>query len=116
MEVEFDCSSGGLIANGEGHSGSDSSDGGDGGEQSPWSEKDEAGYLRQEIEGLGGIVKKKYRKREKVGSIVKEWEGERDGGEFLLREKKGVDRSWCGWCGRVILGVRDMDKVELMEA
>lgn len=57
-------------------------------------------------------MKKKYRKRERVGGTVKEWEDERDGGEVLAREKEGRERSWCGWCGRVVLGARDWEKGE----
>lgn len=117
VEVEFECSSGG------GRNGSDSSlsggsevggDGGGGeveGSESPWGEKDEAGYLWQEIEGLGGIVKKKVRKRERVGGTVREWEDEREGkDEVLGREKRGAERNWCGWCGRVVLGGRDVEE------
>ena len=102
VEVEFECSSSGSVG------GSGSESGGDG--ESPMGEKDEAGYWRQEIVGLGGIVKKKYRKRERVGGTVKEWEDEREGGEMLAREQEGLERSWCGWCGRVVLGARDMEK------
>ncbi len=101
--MEFECSSGGSVV---GSSGSES--GGDG--ESPMGEKDEAGYWRQEIEGLGGIVKKKYRKRERVGGTVREWEDEREGGPVLGRELEGLERSWCGWCGRVVLRVRDVDE------
>ena len=74
-------------------------------------DKDEAaGYWRQEIEGLGGVVKKKFRKRERVGRTVREWEDEREGSEEILgREKRGQMRSWCGWCGRVVLGAKDVD-------
>lgn len=101
--MEFECSN-----SAGGSSESDSGDGKD--SSSPWEEKDEAGYLKQEIEGLGGIVKKKYRKRERVGGTVKEWEEERDGEEVLRREKEGWERSWCGWCGRV---VRERDAEDL---
>lgn len=72
-------------------------------------EKDErAGYLQQEIEGIGGGLKKVYKKRTKVGKTVREWEDERDGKETVLgRESRGEARSWCGWCGRVIWGKKD---------
>lgn len=122
VEVEFECSSGGS-RNGSDSSLSGGSDGGGrgggggGGEregsESPWGEKDEAGYLWQEVEGLGGVVKKKVRKRERVGGTVREWEDEREGkDEVLGREKRGSERSWCGWCGRVVLGGRDLEKEE----
>lgn len=113
VEVEFECGSGGS-RNGSDGGLSGGGDGGGGGGlreggESPWGEKDEAGYLWQEIEGLGGVVKKKVRKRERVGATVREWEDEREGrGEVLGREKRGVERSWCGWCGRVVLGGRDL--------
>ncbi|KAL6721351.1 hypothetical protein ACLMJK_000454 [Lecanora helva] len=109
VEVEFDCSS--SSSGGSGINGSESGTEGNGSE-SPMVEKEEAGYWRQEIEGLGGIVKKKYRKRERVGATVKEWEDEREGGEVLGREKRGDERSWCGWCGRVVLGGRDLDGID----
>ena len=106
VEVEFECSSSSTSV--ASNSGSES-----GGEAStPLGEKkseEDAGYWRQEIEGLGGIVKKKYRKRERVGGTVREWEDEREGGEVLGREKVGSERSWCGWCGRVVRGGRDLD-------
>ncbi|KAL9100063.1 MAG: hypothetical protein Q9163_004521 [Psora crenata] len=95
VEVEFECPTG--------SSSSGSESGEDKDRDSPFRENDEAGYWRQEIEGLGGVVKKKFRKREKVGGTVREWEEERDGGELLRREKFGIDRAWCGWCGRVVL-------------
>ena len=123
VEVEFECSSrsngGGGSRNGStgSLSGGSDSGGGSGGEaersESPWGEKDEAGYLWQEIEGLGGVVKKKVRKRERVGGTVREWEDEREGkDEVLGREKRGAERSWCGWCGRVVLGGRDLEEEE----
>lgn len=119
VEVEFECGSrgGSGSMNGSNSSLSGGSDGGgDGGREgseSPWGEKDEAGYLWQEIEGLGGVVKKKVRKRERVGGTVREWEDEREGrGDVLEREKRGAERSWCGWCGRVVLGGRDLGKGE----
>ncbi|KAL8693963.1 MAG: hypothetical protein Q9218_001321 [Villophora microphyllina] len=77
-----------------------------------WEETEEreerAGYLQQEIEGVGGRLKKFYKKRTKVGKTVREWEDERDGKETVLgRESRGEARSWCGWCGRVIWGKKD---------
>lgn len=117
VEVEFECGSSGGSRNGSDGGSSGGSDGGGRGEregsESPWGEKDEAGYLWQEIEGLGGVVKKKVRKRERVGGTVREWEDEREGkDEVLGREKRGAERGWCGWCGRVVLGGRDLESEE----
>ncbi|KAL8832870.1 MAG: hypothetical protein Q9170_004712 [Blastenia crenularia] len=75
--------------------------------------EERAGYWQQEIEGIGGIVKKKVRKRIRVGKTVKEWEDERDGKEDALgRESRGEARSWCGWCGRVVWGMKDREIFE----
>ncbi|KAJ5597558.1 hypothetical protein N7537_007642 [Penicillium hordei] len=63
---------------------------------------EEPGYFRQEVIGLGGIVKHKSKKRVNVGACVVEYEDERDTGNYLEREEKGVYRAWCGWCSRVI--------------
>ncbi|RMZ87966.1 hypothetical protein DV736_g4819, partial [Chaetothyriales sp. CBS 134916] len=65
------------------------------------------GYFQQEIEGIGGVVKTKVRKRVKVGATVYEYEDERRTGKYLERESSGRERSWCGWCGRVCLGEKD---------
>ena len=70
--------------------------------------EERAGYWQTEIEGIGGVVKKKIRKRVRVGKTVKEWEDERDGKDDVLgRESRGEGRSWCGWCGRVVWGKKD---------
>lgn len=60
------------------------------------------GYLSQEIEGIGGVVKKKVKKRVRVGATVQEFEDERESGRYLEREEKGLLRCWCGWCDRVV--------------
>lgn len=65
------------------------------------------GYLRQEIEGIGGVVKKKVKKKIRVGATVWEFDDERESGKYLVREASGSQRSWCGWCSRVVLGERD---------
>ncbi|KAF7519121.1 hypothetical protein PCG10_010363 [Penicillium crustosum] len=65
-------------------------------------EDEEPGYFRQEVIGLGGIVKHKSKKRVNVGACVVEYEDERDTGNYLEREEKGLYRAWCGWCSRVI--------------
>ena len=102
VEVEFECPAT-ASAGSSSSSSSSSTTGSENGEsETPITEKQEAGYWRQEVEGLGGVVKKKFRKREKVGATVREWEDESKGGELLKREKKGEERAWCGWCGRVV--------------
>lgn len=65
------------------------------------------GYFLQEIEGIGGVVKKKVKRRMQVGAVVKEYEDEREQGKYLAREQDGVDRSWCSWCARVVLSKKD---------
>ncbi|KAJ8604278.1 hypothetical protein MRB53_041876 [Persea americana] len=61
------------------------------------------GYLEQEIEGIGGVVKKKVKKRVRVGATVAEGEDERDGGSDCLEaERTGARRSWCSWCSNVV--------------
>ena len=75
--------------------------------ESPGREYSGTSYLTQEIEGIGGIVKKKVKKRVKVGAVVKEYEDEREHGDYLGREQKGTNRSWCHWCARVVLSQKD---------
>jgi len=65
------------------------------------------GYARHEIEGIGGVVKKKLVRMVKVGACVPEWGDEKEMGKFLVRECEGRARSWCGWCWRVVPGVKD---------
>lgn len=118
MEVEIDFSEEGP---GRSRSGSGSGSGSEGetSEESEservWGEgegkEERAGYWQQEIEGIGGVVKKKVRKRVRVGKTVKEWEDERDGKEDVLgRESRGEARSWCGWCERVVWGKKDRER------
>ena len=66
------------------------------------------GYARHEIEGIGGVVKKKLLRKVKVGACVPEWGDEKEMGKFLVGEQKGTARSWCGWCWRVVPGVQDV--------
>ncbi|KZF19002.1 hypothetical protein L228DRAFT_271629 [Xylona heveae TC161] len=68
-------------------------------------------YLRQEIEGIGGVVKQKVKKRLRVGAIVKAHDDEMNRREYLGREERGEERSWCGWCSRVIPSVKDRQRV-----
>ncbi len=67
------------------------------------------GYFQQEIEGIGGVVKKKVKKRVKVGATVWEYDDERESGKYLDREAQGIARSWCGWCGRLCPGQADRE-------
>jgi len=66
-------------------------------------------YSVQEVVGIGGVVKKKIRKRISIGAAVKEYEDERGGGNFLAREQNGNNRSFCAWCESVVMGKRDLD-------
>ncbi|KAI9813183.1 MAG: hypothetical protein M1826_002546 [Phylliscum demangeonii] len=52
----------------------------------------ETGYLRQEIEGIGGVVKRKTKTTRGVGAVVHEWEDELQKGDFLGREIRGQER------------------------
>lgn len=81
------------------------------GAESSWA-GEKAGYLRQEIEGIGGVVKKKVKKKVRVGKTVREYEDEREKAEYLEREVKGESRSWCGWCSRVIPGKLDSEDMD----
>ncbi|KAJ5082825.1 hypothetical protein N7532_011868 [Penicillium argentinense] len=65
-------------------------------------DEEEPGYFRQEVIGLGGVVKHKSKKRVLVGACVIEYEDERETGNYLFREESGSHRAWCGWCSRVI--------------
>jgi hypothetical protein len=75
-------------------------------------EVNKPGYLSQEIEGIGGVVKKKVKKRVRIGQTVKEFEDERDGAPYLGREVGGQRRAWCGWCDRVILSSAEKEALE----
>jgi hypothetical protein len=66
------------------------------------------GYARHEIEGIGGVMKKKLVRMVKVGACVPEWGDEKEANKSLAREQEGKARSWCGWCWRVIPGVKDV--------
>jgi hypothetical protein len=66
------------------------------------------GYMRHEIEGIGGVVKKKIITMVRVGACVTEWGDEKSQGKFLVREIEGRSRSWCGWCWRVVPGQKDL--------
>lgn len=66
------------------------------------------GYARHEIEGIGGVMKKKLVKMVKVGACVPEFFDEKEAGKFLVREQEGKARSWCGWCWRVVPGAKEV--------
>ena len=72
-------------------------------------EGEKAGYLRQEIEGIGGVVRRKVKRRVRVGKTVKEYEDERGKAAYLEKEIRGASRSWCGWCNRVVPGLKDLE-------
>jgi len=92
------------------------------------------GYARHEIEGIGGVMKRKLLRMVKVGAGVPEWDDERARADdehhqsasgsnipgharllgndrMLWREVTGQRRSWCRWCCRVIPGGQDLDDV-----
>lgn len=69
-------------------------------------------YLMQEMEGIGGVVKKKVKKRIKLGAVVKEYEDERDHGQYLKREQEGLNRAWCSWCDRVVMSKKDVEPAD----
>ncbi|GFF54716.1 hypothetical protein IFM46972_10090 [Aspergillus udagawae] len=77
-------------------------------ERSNSRDEEKPGYFRQEIIGIGGRVKQKAKKRITVGACVVEYEDERDTGQYLTREEQGLNRSWCGWCCRVIPSKDDL--------
>lgn len=78
--------------------------------------EDSAGYYRQEIEGIGkNIIKKKLKKRMRVGATVAEHEDERHSGKHLERERTNEVRSWCAWCDRVILSDQDKERLSTNE-
>lgn len=81
------------------------------------------GYFVQEVEGIGGRLKGKVKKRVKVGACVGEFEDEGDGGveakaeagSILAKEIGGEVRSWCSWCDRVIMSAEDADELRRRE-
>jgi hypothetical protein len=70
-------------------------------------------FAVQEMEGIGGVVKKKIKKLIHVGAYVAEREDEREGRtSYLEREIQGRVRSWCAWCERVVPSKSDLAGVE----
>lgn len=88
--------------------GDNAPNGSDGDHINPQSQK--PGYLQQEMEGVGGVVKKKVKKKLRVGATVWEFEDERESGKYLEREVSGEQRSWCRWCDRVVLSGKDHEE------
>jgi len=107
--VEIDCSDGSLVDHSDNEIIPGSRVGTPTGDRhdSPSPPSNKPGYLQQEIEGIGGVVKKKVKKRVKVGATVWEYDDERTSGKYLEREISGRERSWCGWCDRLCLGEHD---------
>ncbi|KAF4120019.1 Conserved hypothetical, protein [Geosmithia morbida] len=68
------------------------------------------GYQRHEIEGIGGVVKRKLVRMVRVGACVPEYDDENGPGRRALdSEVAGERRSWCGWCWRAIPGREDLE-------
>ncbi|KAI9858447.1 MAG: hypothetical protein M1824_004314 [Vezdaea acicularis] len=60
-------------------------------------------YGTHEIEGIGGVVRRKAIKKVRIGACVEELEDEREGRcEYMARETSGEERSWCAWCWRIV--------------
>ncbi|KAE8349179.1 hypothetical protein BDV28DRAFT_141741 [Aspergillus coremiiformis] len=106
VECEADGSSGSLYGMGYGNAESHNHPN----DRRDSREEEEPGYFRQEIIGIGGVVKHKAKKRVTVGACVVEHEDERETGQYLAREEVGQHRSWCGWCWRVIPSKNDLTK------
>lgn len=64
-------------------------------------------YLGQGIGDIGGLAKGIVTRRVRIGACVEEHEDERETSVHLAREQSGQDRSWCGWCSRIVLGEKD---------
>ncbi|KAF2434727.1 hypothetical protein EJ08DRAFT_626818 [Tothia fuscella] len=62
----------------------------------------------QEMEGLGGVMKRKIKKLQLIGASVAVGDDGRDGkSKYLEREMQGKQRSWCAWCDRVVPSKKD---------
>ncbi|KAJ5217168.1 hypothetical protein N7468_010176 [Penicillium chermesinum] len=107
LEVECEADEGASDSSSVGHSPPSHSGHGYEGSVDDGHDDEEPGYFRQEIIGLGGVVKHKAKKRVMVGACVVEFEDERETGKYLVREECGSARAWCGWCNRVIPSSRD---------
>jgi hypothetical protein len=70
------------------------------------------GYERHEIEGIGGVVKRKLVRMVRVGACVPEFADERTKHDVLGHEASGRVRSWCGWCWRVVPSNGDIEAGE----
>ena len=114
IEVEEDCGvvEGGVMGSSGGGGGVGFVLSQDSGVESLEHDLDKAGYFRQEVEGIGGMMRGKVKKMVVVGKTVQEHEDERENGDYLSREAKGLARSWCSWCERVILSLKDKEAVD----
>lgn len=84
--------------------------------------EDEAGYNTQEIQGVGGTVMRKIKRRVLVGAAVGDLEDDmvglsaneeaEDHSQPLWEEREGRTRSWCAWCCRVIPSMDDLESAE----
>lgn len=80
------------------------------------------GYERHEIEGIGGIVKRKIVRMVRLGACVAEWQDEKSSypgsgsSRALGHEVRGDTRSWCGWCSRVVPGKKDIADISARDA
>ncbi|WEW60436.1 hypothetical protein PRK78_005922 [Emydomyces testavorans] len=104
IEVEIDCEVDDWVSEHSDHSNSHLGD-------NHHTEDEGPGYLRQEIMGVGGVVKNKVKKRVRVGASVEEHDDESESSVYLKRECSGEVRSWCGWCGRVVPGKSELDNL-----
>ncbi|KAK2739846.1 hypothetical protein FQN57_006422 [Myotisia sp. PD_48] len=69
---------------------------------------EEPGYLRQEIVGIGGVVKHKVKKHVKVGANVVELHNELGTSNNLVQERLGAVRSCCGWCLQIVPSTKEL--------
>ena len=72
---------------------------------------EEPGYLRQELEGIGGAVKQKVKKHIMVAASVDESDREQEKGVDLKEETSGSVRSWCAWCSQVVPSIAEAAEV-----
>lgn len=75
------------------------------------------GFVAQEVEGVGGVVKMKVKKLVMVGAEVDGLEDDHvmDDDPYANRAserpakcRKDDERSWCSWCERVVPGANDV--------
>jgi hypothetical protein len=70
------------------------------------------GFVAQEVEGVGGIVKMKVKKLVLVGAEVDGLDDDvGDDDSYCKKAEKRLqkgERSWCSWCERVVPGANDV--------